>query len=352
VNPAQRRIIIALGLFTALSAVAGGAELIIWPRGNAFLPIELLRHTPFAAFLVPGIILAVVIGGSSLACAVLAWRRAHAAIDATIVGGGALVVWIVAEVAMIRAVSWLTFLYGGLGVATLALGVRAGWQARQPRQRWIIAVTAAETLGFLAPACAGVFATRAGLRGAPLAAAVVAAGLVEGAALGTGQALAFPFRVRRSRYAELTALAAGVVWLCVMAPSVALARGVGLLRAGALAVVTAIAAGLVLSCGALAAMGAAQWIELRHHVRRAHRWIPWSALGWALALPFSFAPAPFVDESTPIASHLALWACGGMVMAYVLAIVTWPGVRRLASAAPQKNDARPVEGRAGGVFAS
>jgi hypothetical protein len=325
-----RRIVIALASFSALSAVAGGAALVIWARSNTFLPLAVLRHTPFDSFLVPGLVLAGVVGGSNVACALLAWRRARGAVDATLVAGAALLVWIVAETAMLREVRWLMLLYGSLGAALLAIGARAGWRGRSARHRWTIAVTAAETVGFLFPACAAVFATQAGLTGAPLAAVVVAAGLLEGLSLGAGQAMAFPFPVRRLRYALLTAIAAGVVWLCMLAVSASFrGGGAALFRGGAL-IALAIVAGLIVACGALGAIGAAQWIELRHHLRRSRRWIGWTALAWALALPFSFAPGPFVDESTPIAAHLALWGCGAMLMAYVMAQVTWQGVRRLA----------------------
>jgi hypothetical protein len=56
----------------------------------------------------------------------------------------------------------------------------------------------------------------------------------------------------------------------------------------------------------------------------------WTALAWAAALPFSFAPAPFVDESTPVSSHLLLWGSGGLLMAYVMALITWRGVLRVS----------------------
>ncbi len=79
----------------------------------------------------------------------------------------------------------------------------------------------------------------------------------------------------------------------------------------------------------LTAIGAGQWLELRRHTRMAHRWILWTALAWILALPLSFAPTPFVDEATPLASSFVLWGCAGLLMAHVMALVTWQGVRRL-----------------------
>lgn len=314
-----RRIFVVLALFAASSALGGAAQLIAGRSGSALAPRALLAHTPFDSFLVPGLLLGGIVGGASAIAAVLAWRRSRAAIDAAIVAGGALTVWIAAEVAMLREASWLHAVYGALGLAMLGLAVRAAWRTRLPRHRWVIAVTAAEAAGYLAPALAGILSARAG---EPSAIAIVAAGLVEGLALGAGQAWALPFRVRRRRYALLTSLGAGAVWAGVMAM-----MRIGGALPPALAAIIGAAAGAL----ALAAIGAAQWLELRRHAARAWRWIAWTALAWAIALPLSFAPSPFVDESTPLAAHVALWGAGGLLMAYAMALVTWRGVRQLAS---------------------
>lgn len=314
----------AMGLawFSAISAIAGGALLVVFRGGSSYTPpLEVLEHTPFPDFLVPGLMLGVIIGGSSLLSAVLMGRRSRAAIDATIVAGGALTLWIVAEVAMMRTAHALHLICGAVGVSMLALGVRAAWTTRAPRHRWVIFVTVAETVGFLVPACVGILATRANLGGAAKAAVMAGAGLAEGLALGIGQSSAFPWAVRRLPYALLTSAGAGIVWLSVMATM--------LLAHGASPPMLVVAVGLVAGLTGLAAIGGAQWIELRHHTKAAHRWIAWSALAWVMALPFSFAPGPFVDETTPFAAHVALWACGGALMAYVMAVVTWQGVRRL-----------------------
>lgn len=320
-----RTLVIVLGLFSAISAIGPAIGMIVGQGGSPYLPpIELLEHTPFRSLLVPGLILGGVVGGTSLACAILAWRRSRAALDATILAGGTLTVWIIAEAAMLRAISWLHIAYGALGTTILLLGLLDAWRSQRPRHRWVIAVTFAETIGYLVPACAGILSTRSGLGELPTAGLVVAAGFVEGFALGTGQSWAFPLPVRRLRYALLTALGAGVVWLTVMS-MMTLARSEDI--PPALTVVAGIATAVV----GLASIGSAQWIELRHHARAAHRWIAWTALAWIAALPLSFTPSPFVDESTPIAAHVALWACGGLLMAYVMALVTWQGARRMSA---------------------
>src|SRR5665647_1872428 len=73
--PATRRTLVGLHLFNALSAVGGGIAL---SAGGLGVPTVLLRHTPFDSFVVPGIFLDAVIGGSATigATALLAnWRR-------------------------------------------------------------------------------------------------------------------------------------------------------------------------------------------------------------------------------------------------------------------------------------
>ena len=311
-----RRLVAGLAGFVAVSALGGGVELFVWPRGNAYQAIEMLRFTPFQTFVVPGLLLFFVVGGANLACALLAWRRSRGAVDATLVAGGALTVWILAEGAMMRMVHWLHVVYGALGLALLALGVWSALRSDRPRHRWVAAVTAAEALGFAVPAVAGVASSRAGLGHAQQGLVLVAAGLVEGLLLGVGQAWALPFAVHRARYALLTAAGAAVAWASILS-----ARAL----AGWIAGPALAAAGLV----ALLALGSAQWIELRRRTPGAERWIAWTAIAWTVALPMSFAPAPFVDESTPLAVHLVLWPCAGVVMAYTMAIVTWQGVRSL-----------------------
>jgi hypothetical protein len=319
-----RTLTVVLATFSFISALAGGVELLAWPNGNDVVPRTLLANTPFASFLVPGLLLGIVIGGTSLACAILVWRRSRAAIDATVLAGGALTVWIVAEAGMMREVHWLHGIFGVLGATLLGLGVREAWRSNRLRHRWVLSVTLAETLGFFVPACAGVVATRSGLGEPAQAGVVITAGFIEGLLLGAGQAWALPIPVRRVRYALLTSLGAGVVWLCVMSMMPLLSRA-----SLPVAVIVGSLAGLV----GLASIGAAQWLELRAHVGRAHLWIGWTALAWALALPLSFAPGPFVDASTPLASQLVLWACGGLLMAHVMALTTWQGVRRLLQSA-------------------
>ena len=54
-------------MLTGVTAAGGGLALVLRPDGS-FLqaPLSVLRHTPFASFLVPGLLLAAVVGVSNL----------------------------------------------------------------------------------------------------------------------------------------------------------------------------------------------------------------------------------------------------------------------------------------------
>jgi hypothetical protein len=296
---AWRRVVSALSLFSAVSAIGGAAELLFDHGGRFAPPVQLLQHTPFTSFVIPALLLLTVVGGSGLWSAVLTWRDSDRAIDAQLLAGGSLTVWIAAETAMLRALHPLQLIYGALGLVLLGFGVIDAWRSHRPHLRWLICVTPAEALGFMVPMLTGLLTRDPSL--------VIAAGLIEGFALGVGQALGFPFRVPPLAYATASAFGAGVAWLCIM-----LAMRWQLYE--------------LMPIGLLS-IGTIQSFVLR---RRHLRWIGWTALAWIAALPCSFLPMPFVDEATPLVASVALWACAGLLMAYVMALITWVGVLHTA----------------------
>jgi hypothetical protein len=325
----RERLVLGLALFVGVTAVAGGLGIVLGEPGAPYVPTpELLAHTPFDGFLVPGLLLAVAVGGSALVAAFLTARRSRFAPDAVLLAGGALTLWIAVEVALIRELAVLQAVYGVLGGVLLALGASMGFRSGEPRHRWVLLVTLAESAGYLAPATAGILLARAQAGEAARTVFLVLAGLVEGLLLGVGQAQAFPLSVHKGRYALLTSLGAGIVWGAVMSLML-LGRGGRVPAAGMIAL--GVAAGLV----GLVAIGGLQWLELRRRTSRARGWIAWTALAWALALPLSFLAGPFVDERTPLPIHFVLWGSTGVMMAYVMALVTWQGARRVARAEPR-----------------
>lgn len=116
---AARRTLVGLLFFGALSAAAG-AVLGVAANG-AGVPLTYLEGSPFTSYLVPGLILGVVVGGTQLAAAIaLVMKRRHGPLLAAIAGFG-MQIWIFAELAIIKEYSWLQTTYFVLGVLELAL---------------------------------------------------------------------------------------------------------------------------------------------------------------------------------------------------------------------------------------
>jgi hypothetical protein len=114
-----------VGLFVGLSAVCGGLCLVAAPRGDGVLhmPLSLLQGTPFPNYLVPGLVLLIVVGGSNMAGGVLALRRAGSAVRASQIAGVLCAGWIVGEIGFIGYQNWAQVLYLGLGIVTVGLAL-------------------------------------------------------------------------------------------------------------------------------------------------------------------------------------------------------------------------------------
>jgi hypothetical protein len=188
--------------------------------------------------------------------------------------------------------------------------------------RWILRVTVGEAAGFAV--AAGVGATLAAT-GAPAGIAypvAVGAGAIEGLALGAGQYSAMlGDRPSRAAWLGATAAAAAFAWALGMLPST---LGVDL---GSPATWVLLALGGVLL---LASIPVAQWLVLRAAGRRdAGAWVPGTMGAWALAILWTAAPSPLVDEKSPWGVVLGLYVVAGLLMAVTIAAVSAPLARRL-----------------------
>lgn len=186
-------------------------------------------------------------------------------------------------------------------------------------RRWIIAVTIGEAVGFAIAAGIGVATIGGGLDGAPAVATAVIGGLLEGAALGTGQYLGMRGdRPPAAPWIAGTALAAGFAWLLGMLPST-----LGLDLASPAAIIALVVGGLLL----LASIPVTQWLVLRRP--RSLVWVPANMAAWAVAILWTFAPSPIIDESSPVPLVIALYVLAGLLMAVTIATLTAPVARRL-----------------------
>lgn len=109
----RTRVLLALLLFNGVSAAGGGLALMTdWIPEQA----SWVRDTDFASNYFPGVILMAVVGGSSLVAAAALVKRSDGWQLASIVAGTVMVIWIVGEVASIRAFHPLQVIYLVTGV--------------------------------------------------------------------------------------------------------------------------------------------------------------------------------------------------------------------------------------------
>jgi hypothetical protein len=113
------RVLTVLLWFGAASAVGGGV-LGVFANG-AGVPLAYLKSTPFDSYLLPGLLLGIVVGGTQLVAAILLQRRHPYGLLAAAIAGFGMVVWIFVELAVISEYSPLQTLYLAVGVVQLIL---------------------------------------------------------------------------------------------------------------------------------------------------------------------------------------------------------------------------------------
>jgi hypothetical protein len=128
---------IVLLVFLGLSGIAGGAPMIvssIW-KTRAFMPLNLLQHSPFHSYLIPGIILLVANGLLALWIVRLVIQRRPGYGLWTALQGCVLMGWLVVECIMLRLVIWPHYLYGAVALLLIVLGfVQRGGYVQTPSQ--------------------------------------------------------------------------------------------------------------------------------------------------------------------------------------------------------------------------
>jgi menaquinone-dependent protoporphyrinogen oxidase len=127
--PVVHSVVLGLCAFTGITAIAGGLALVGSPSNLQGPPLELLEHSPFDTFLIPGLLLFLVVGVGNLAAAGVEARRIKGSELAVLVAGAALTGWIVTQLAMIRTLSWLQLVYFLIGAVTFGSAVWL-WRVR------------------------------------------------------------------------------------------------------------------------------------------------------------------------------------------------------------------------------
>jgi hypothetical protein len=121
----MRWVLFALLLVNGLAALVAGAMLAYAPDGSLLeMPLSWLDHSPFRSYRIPGLILFAVIGLGSLVASALVWQPRTGRFSQ--VAGGALIIWIVVQMIMLRSVLpiQITFLLIGIAIVWLAERLR------------------------------------------------------------------------------------------------------------------------------------------------------------------------------------------------------------------------------------
>ena len=130
----ERIIIGVLAAFIALSAIGGGIVLLLGTYQHGVLveagtgarfPVEWLHNTPFSDYTVPALVLAIVVGGSSLIATVTVFTGREVGVLASMAAGLIMASYIAVEVVTLKQVppgpTWFEGLYFGLGLVVFGL---------------------------------------------------------------------------------------------------------------------------------------------------------------------------------------------------------------------------------------
>lgn len=123
----MRWVLFTLLLLNGISAVVAGAMLVYTPDGSSMeMPLSWLDHSPFHSYRIPGLLLFSVIGIGSLVAAVMVAIRPTNTGRFAQVAGGALIIWIVVQMIMLRTILpiQITFLLVGIAIVGLAERLR------------------------------------------------------------------------------------------------------------------------------------------------------------------------------------------------------------------------------------
>jgi hypothetical protein len=125
-------------VFVALTAVLGGVTV---AAGVDKFPASWLAGTVFSSYLVPGLILAVVVGGSATAATFAALRKRHAGILLSALAGGILLGWLVGERLILPPAAfppqfwWLEAIYVAAALMMLVPAAAVRWAIHKSSSR-------------------------------------------------------------------------------------------------------------------------------------------------------------------------------------------------------------------------
>lgn len=113
----MRVALLILTSFITLTALPSGLVMMLEPNGSPLgLSLSLLLNTPFPDFFIPGLVLALIVGGSSLVSLFLLMNQSPVSYKIALAAGVVLAIWMVAELILIPYYHWLQGLYLAIGI--------------------------------------------------------------------------------------------------------------------------------------------------------------------------------------------------------------------------------------------
>ena len=113
----MKKAIAILEFIVGMSAVVGGFNLI--SNDGLGLPKNWLSNSPFDSYFWPGVILAVVVGGTYILASLSMWKNNKYHLELSSIAGFGLLIWIFTELYILPMSHWLQILYFGIGTLTI-----------------------------------------------------------------------------------------------------------------------------------------------------------------------------------------------------------------------------------------
>ncbi len=128
----MKTLLFLLASFIALTSVISGLLMISNPEGGILnIPSELLANTPFHNFLIPGILLTCLVGGTNLLAVYNNLRRHPNRYNWAIAGGMMISGWIIVQMILIGTIHFLHLVYLGIGLLMILI-------AYQLKGKWAV----------------------------------------------------------------------------------------------------------------------------------------------------------------------------------------------------------------------
>lgn len=110
--------LMAVEIFFGFGAVAGGLGLI---AGRLGMSDDYLEGTVFDSYLIPGLALAILVGGSMFVAAWSLWKPGPSTLSATVAAAAMVIGWFVVQFATVGYISWMQPAFAALGLLQLGL---------------------------------------------------------------------------------------------------------------------------------------------------------------------------------------------------------------------------------------